>query len=197
MVDDDTLVPREDLDDIIGEAARRKQVAEESLTVAEIEEVAAELDIDESYVEAAVRELQRRKERAEKERERAEKRSQRMRKGARIGFIGVAVLCLVAFGISYSRLNSKLSAAEQKRAQVENVVERQVETEEQYAGQPTSIEKNASLEGAENRVRIEIRRYDEAASSYNRSARGFPGGVVRAFVGMPESLPLSNEIEQW
>lgn len=198
MADDDTeLVAREQLDDIIGEAARQKQVAEESLTVEEVKEVAAELDIDESYVEAAVHELERRQELAEKQRERAQSRRRRMRKRALVAFAGVALLCLITVGISYSRLNSKLSAAEQRRAQVESVIERGERTRERYEGQPTSIEKNAALDGAENRVRIETRRYDEAASSYNRSARGFPGGFVTSTFGMPGELPLSDEIDQW
>lgn len=197
MVDQKKLIEREQLDDIIGEAARQKQVAEESLTVDEIQEVAAELDIDEQYVDAAVNELQRRQKEAEKRRERAEERRKRLRKIALWVFVSVGAICLVTFGISYARLNGKLSEAEQKRAQVESVVERQAQTRAQYEGQPTSIEKNAALEGAENRVRIEIRRYDQVAAGYNRSARGFPGNLVTSTLGMPEKLPLSNEVDEW
>ncbi|MGM0557975.1 MAG: hypothetical protein ACQEVA_16435 [Myxococcota bacterium] len=197
MTDDNTLVDRAELDDIIGVAARKKQVAEDSLTVEEVKEVAAELDIDEEYVDAAVHELERRRRAADKRRQRDEERARRLRK-AGLGVVGaIAVICLVMFGISYARLSSSLSAAEQQRAQVDNVVERQAATLEQYEGQPTSIEKNAALEGAENRVRIEVRRYDEAAGAYNKVARGLFGGVVTSVVGMPEQLPLSNQIEAW
>jgi hypothetical protein len=115
------------------------------------------------------------------------------------GIVGAAVvaLALAVFGITYSSLQSTLSAAEQKRAQVENVVERQAKTEQMYAGQADSLEKNAALEGAENRVRIEVRRYDEVAAEYNSSAAGFPGGLVVSATGLPAELPLSNDIEQW
>jgi hypothetical protein len=192
-----TMIERHELDDIIGEAARQKQVAEDSLTIEEVEEVAAELDIDEEYVEAAVHELQRRQELAEKQRKRAEDRASRMRKIAAWGIGAVAAICLVMFAIAFTRLNSTLSAAEQQRAQVESVVERQIATVEQYEGQPTSIEKNAAIEGAENRVRVEIRRYDEAAGTYNKVARGLFGGAVTSMLGMPGELPLSNQIETW
>ena len=194
---DEKQIPREQLDDIIGEAARQKQKAEDSLTVDEIKEVAAELDIDDEFVDAAVNELKHRQERAEKRRKQAEARRKSMLKIGGATTATIAVIFGIMFAISYGRLNSRLAAVEQKRAQVQNVVERQDKTEDMYEGQPSSIERNAALEGAENRVRIEIKRYDEVAATYNSSARGFPGNLVVALAGMPDEVPLSDDIGDW
>lgn len=187
----------QELHEIIGEASRRKQVAEDELSVDEVKEVADELDIQPEFVDKAINELERRREASKKARELAQAKRQKL---LRVGGIAGGVMVVIALsfvGITYSSLQSTLSAAEQKRAQVENVAERQVKTEQMYAGQADSMEKNAALEGAENRVRIEIRRYDEIAADYNSSAAGITGSLVVSATGLPAELPLSDDIEQW
>lgn len=53
---------------------------------------------------------------------------------------------------------------------------------------------NAELAGAESRVGIEKRRYDEAATAYNQNAGGWLGPLARRVNGLPPSVPLSSEV---
>ena len=55
------------------------------------------------------------------------------------------------------------------------------------------MDSDAELLGAENRVRVEQKRYDEAAAKYNAEARGVGAGLARTFVGLPAEVPMSNE----
>ena len=64
---------------------------------------------------------------------------------------------------------------------------------EMYAQQPDSIDKNATLEGSENRVRVAIRRYDEAVKEYNNISIQIKGKTGE----LPSRLPLSAEIDKW
>jgi hypothetical protein len=90
-------------------------------------------------------------------------------------------------------LKSDLNEIEEQRAQVARVVERQAGVQELLANEPSSLDRNAELLGAENRVRIEQQRYDEAASAYNARVDGFPNNLWRALFGLPNHVPLSNE----
>lgn len=182
----------EDVDDVIGLAAQMKDADAERLTVAELEEVAAELDIDPEYVRQAVQELKRR--RGEAARLQAQTKAQRSRLMVNTS-IGAAVvlgaLC-VALVAGQSSLSGSLAEVERASAQVTNVLERQEATKARLADAPASAEREAELSGAENRVRIERRRYDEAASDYNTRAGGFPGVIVVRLFGMPQAVELSN-----
>lgn len=48
------------------------------------------------------------------------------------------------------------------------------------------------MAGAHNRISVERKRYDEAASEYNRAARGIPRAWFRPLTGLPASVPLSR-----
>ena len=121
------------------------------------------------------------------------------RRSTALFFVGVlASLVLVTWlGVSYGGLNDRLADVERARAQVVNVLERQVATQAQWAAQPDGPDKNAELTGAESRVRVERRRYDEAASAYNADVTGFPRGLLASLFGLPEKLLLSHEVDQW
>jgi LemA protein len=45
------------------------------------------------------------------------------------------------------------------------------------------------LAGAENRIAVERKRYNEAVAGYNRTARGFPALLVRPLLGFPSTRP--------
>ena len=77
------------------------------------------------------------------------------------------VLFLIIAFSGQGSLEDALATAEQKKAQVRNVLERQVAVHERYQGRPSTVDSEAEISGAENRVRVERRRYDEAASEYN------------------------------
>lgn len=49
------------------------------------------------------------------------------------------------------------------------------------------------LEGADNRVAIERRRFDRAASDYNARVESFPGWLWARVFGLPMRVPLSHE----
>ncbi len=45
------------------------------------------------------------------------------------------------------------------------------------------------MAGAENRIAVERKRYNEAVAAYNRTARGFFVSLVRPFLGFPKQIP--------
>lgn len=60
-------------------------------------------------------------------------------------------------------------------------------------GQQTLVLRVADeMAGAHNRIAVERKRYDEAASEYNRAARSLPTAWLLPFTGLPESVPLSK-----
>ncbi len=52
------------------------------------------------------------------------------------------------------------------------------------------------MAGAENRIAVERKRYNEAAAAYTRTARGFPTFVVRPLLGFPASQPYFQAAEE-
>lgn len=186
-----------DVDDVIEAAAKAKNEEAELLSVEELQEVAAELDIPPHLVEPAIETVRRRRE-AElaAQRERAA-RAKRVRRIAGIAGGVLGVIVLVTSYTTYTGLRDAKLAAERQRAQVINVMERQRATEKQWATAPDSPDKHAELSGAENRVRVERARYDELATEYRRRASGLFGRLVTTLAGYPDTLPLSSEERAW
>ena len=193
----ETHVDVEDVDDVIGVAARMKDADQDRLTVEEVEEVALELDIEPEYVGRAVEALEAR--RAEQERrEEAERAGRRLRRGVAVAAaVALVVGLLGASLLGQSGLSERQSVADQKRAQVVNVIERRRQVQATLKGQPMTPDREAERIGSENRVRVEQRRYDEAAARYNAYASSIPGMLACALFGRPSQLPLSNEIDTW
>lgn len=194
MSDQSSGLKARDLDDVIAVATRRAESRQDELSRAELERIAAELDITPEEVDAAVNELKR-KRAAEKAAQGAALAGDTMRRKRmqRIA-IGVgAALVLLALWTPLS-LGGKQSEVERRRSQVANAVERQQAVEARYAGRPPTREIDAERAGAENRVRIEERHYDEAATAYNRAASGFPVSLLRGIFGYPDKVPLSAEL---
>lgn len=48
----------------------------------------------------------------------------------------------------------------------------------------------AEIAGSENRINVARTRYNEAVTNYNRTAQGFPTGLVRPLLGFPSTMPL-------
>lgn len=186
-----------DVDDVIEAAAKAKNEEAELLSVEELEEVAAELDIPAHLVGPAVETVRRRREAelaAERARAERAKLVRRIAAGAG-GVIGVLVLVLSIR--TYTGLRDAKLAAERQRSQVINVMERQRATVQQWATAAESPDKHAELSGAENRVRVERARYDELATEYRRRATGLFGWLVTKLAGYPDTLPLSSEEQAW
>ncbi len=186
-------VDYEDVDDVIGIAAEMMHAQADMLSVQELEEVARELEIPAEFVARAVSELDRRRE----ARSQAEAVASNKRKkfAASVGaVVGFMLLWMV---LDHSMLSGQWTSVEQAHAQVVNVIERQQATEARYAALKESVDKDAELAGSENRVRIERRRYDEAAGSYNARVRRFPTNLWISSTAMPKRAPMSNEVEKW
>ncbi len=194
---DDAKVRYEDVDDVIAAAAKAKNEEEELLSVEELEQVAAELDIPQHLVAPAVETVRQRRE-AELAAERARAvRAKQVRLGVLAGGGVLGVIVLVLAITTYSSLRDAKLAAERQRAQVINVQERQQATAVQWASAADSPDKQAELSGAENRVRVERARYDELATEYRRHAGGVFGWLARTLAGYPDTLPLSSEQPGW
>lgn len=194
----------DDVDEVIGLAAELKEQAADRLTTTDLEEIGQELDIEPTYVRKAVGALLARRATQEHEAEReaaiaAREQARRRRLSVQVG-IAVASLVFVLFAVVYAKQSSLREAravVDQKAAQVDNVIERQVVVNARYENVPPGAERDAMLDGAENRVRIERRRYDEAAAAYNAQAGGPIARIAAGLFGLPARMPLSNEVERW
>lgn len=189
--------PREidysDVDDIIGIAAELSDLERERLSVEDLESVARELDIPAHHVGPAITELKRRRAAMLL----AEEKRQKRRLVIIASAVGL-VATLVVWGlIAQSGLGAMEADIAQKRAQVVSVLERQRATDRQWRDLPHSPERAAELSGAENRVRLERQRYDEAVAAYNARASGFPTSLFARIFGRPDRIPLSNELESF
>lgn len=175
-----------DVEQVIGLAAEMAHAEEGRLTVAELEDVARQLDIPDEYVRKAVDVLGRRR--------KAERRRRVLR--ARVlpaAALGLVAVLLGLFAVARSGLVRADAAVQAERAQLASVVERQAAVRAMFESRAPDPERDAELAGAENRVRIQRKRYDEAATSYNVTAQGLLVSLVRPLVGAPARAPLSNE----
>jgi hypothetical protein len=191
----------DDVDEVIGLAAELREREATELTLAELEEVGRELELDATYVHRAVEALDaKRREAAE-----ASKQAERERVARRSMLARLVVACAVAGLLatiavwtsgssSQAELRAHHAEVEARRAQVINVVERKAATERQWRDAPAGPSRDAELSGAENRIRIERKRYDEAAARYNAANGGAFTRYWARRAGLPDRAPMSNEI---
>ncbi len=190
---DPATVDFEDVDDIIGIAGEMVEIDDKHLSVEELREVASELDIPEANVEPAIVELRRRRQLELARTAAAQKRRVMM---IRVGAVVLGCIAAVLVFVN-SQLNELHGDVRGRRAQVDNVVERRSVTLAQWEGQPDSDDKNAELSGASNRVAVELRKYDKAATAYNDARSGILGRVVGGLFGLPRQAPLSSQLNGW
>lgn len=188
----------EDVDDVIGLAAEMKNADEGQLSVEDVKSVAAEVGVPAPYVERALTELERRK--AQRAAEGAKHKRRAMIAAAALAVLGLGFAAAAVTGAN--ALRASLATAEQKRSQVENVTRRLASVVEErrrlearrHANADAQTEADTRIEaeylGAMNRVSIETRRYDVAASEYNARAASFPGSLWAKMFGLPGSLEL-------
>lgn len=187
----------DDVDDVIAAAARAKDQEASFLSVEELQEVAAELDIPARLLGPAIEEVKRRRE-AELARENAAAEASARRLRIALGAAAAVAGLLLMWGLwARASLRDALLEAERQRSQVVNVMDRQVATRAQWVDAPDSADKRAELSGAENRVRVERQRYDDLATEYGKEAMSLGGRVVAWLGGYPAELPLSSEIDGW
>lgn len=109
--------------------------------------------------------------------------------------VAIGLMAIAAFS-TRDQLAAAQASVERQRAQVRNVVERQAAVVKRFAHAPPGPDRDAELSGAENRVRIERARYDEAAASYNAAASSPWARACARLFDLPPRVQLSNEA-QW
>lgn len=174
-----------------------KQADAERLTVEELEEVAGDLDIEPQYVAQAVETLRQRRARAQAREAARRARRRKIALGVGIAAAAVAVILGLMAMIGRSGLSERLAAIRAQHAQVVNVMERQQQVEVRLTGQPQTPDREAELLGSENRVRVEIKRYNQVASAYNEHASSIAGAVALAIFDLPARVPMAHEVSEW
>jgi hypothetical protein len=160
------------------------------LSKADLKAGAAEVGIDPRYVEAALEAVQRD--------ERDEKRAEaRKKKRMVLAAVIVGTLCVLTIVVGRFSLGSKLAEVDKRRAQLDNVVDRkkalvpQLEKLAKASGDKTLLVRlTDEMAGAENRISVERKRYNEAAVEYNKAASTPPIGWLRPLTGMPSEVEV-------
>jgi cell division protein FtsB len=188
-------VDYEDVDDIIGIAERLRADNENDLTSEELADIGRDLGIPVEYVDQARAELTKRRERKQKE---TREKKRRRKKKAIIAVAATTILAAV-FGIwsstSVSNLRDLHATVEAKRAQVDNIRSRKAAIEQQFAGRPDSLEKDAQTVGSQNRLRVEIKRLNDAVARYNREAQSFPNSLWTGSQQLPDRVDMVRATE--
>lgn len=186
----DATTRRDDVDDVIGLATEMMMAEQDELSREDLNAVGRELDVPPEYIERAREELARRAaERTRAEREAVERRRKLLRRT--IAAVAAAALTLAVWSWSaVSGVRERHAAVQSTAGQVENVRARRAQVTQLLAGRPASVDKDAELIGAENRVRVETQRYTLAAAAYNDAAARFPASLVLPLTGLPRAVPL-------
>ncbi len=191
--DPERRVDYQDVDEVIGLASELLHADEESLSLEDVEDIGRQLDIPAEYVQQAVQALGERQRLARK----AAAKRERFR---HIIWTTLAVALLVVGVVSMRAHQSLVSLwgdVDQARSQVQSVLERRTEVQARLHGEELTSTREAELAGADNRVRIEMRRYDEAAAVYNTRAGAFPGSLWVSLFGLPPRARLASDVEGW
>ncbi len=100
-------------------------------------------------------------------------------------------------GIAYTRASAALATAwaevDRADAQRRNVHERQLAVQVQWANAQPSPERDAELSGAENRTRLERKRYDDAVAAYNTEVGTWFARLAAKLRGLPTRAEPSTE----
>ena len=190
MMDRELDTQIEDVDDVIGLAAEMMRDEQDVLSADDMRAVATELDIPPEYMERARKELTRRRTEAKRLAAQAQARKKRFVKVSAI-VLAVTTAVIALWGWSaVSSLRAIHTTVEAQRAQLANVRTRKTAVQQQLAGRPDSVDKDAELIGAENRIRVESQRYATIAAQYNSAAASFPASMFAPLAGLPRSVPL-------
>jgi len=184
-------VAEEDVDDVIEIAARIMMEEEGQLTLAELQEVGEELDIPAEYIERAQKQLQTDRAQAKVQLQKELEDKKRFKMVGLFGGVGLVSVVSLWTLITASTLSSLHAEVEASKAQVQNVQARKQTVAEMLKDRPNSPDKDAELIGAENRIRVETKRYSDAASKYNSKSNGIFGGIASSLTGLPKQVPAS------
>lgn len=187
-----------DLDDIIAIAEQLQGEEEpERLSFEEVQAIAKELDISTEAVQKAFLVLEEgRVKQAQEEQKQQERKALRNKRITQACL--VAMICiLLSFLFSYNTLTHQSTEVELHISYVQTALDRQAVIQKRYGTLEPTLDSNAELDGAENRVRVAQRRYDKAVNDYNRSSLSILHRVWIVFLGFPQRYPLSGEKKSW
>lgn len=170
-------VETDDLDDIIEIAERLRRADDERMSVADIAEVGEALGIEEQYIQQARQELVVQREQAERDARAAAARQKTLIFAGSVALIAVLAVGGLWSAAAASSLGNKEAELNAKSRQVDSARERQKAVQKLMAKRPDSPDKDAELVGAENRVRVELKRCNEALAVYQRAANSFPASL--------------------
>ncbi len=139
-------VREDDIDDIVGIASELQADREGRIGVAEVERVAAELDLSPELVEQAIAELGRRREAAAEEARRAEEgraarsaaRSALLRRAGLVGAVVAGIVGLLGGGVALSA-GAAIRAAEAEVARTEQALDTVLDRQERLVPQLVAI----------------------------------------------------------
>lgn len=190
----DRTIARDDVDDVVGVASELAEAEQARVRIADMKEIAADLAIDPKHVEPAIETLaERRRQEVRREAQAAAARRTWLARGG--AAVAVVLGLTVGCGLwTRSALAPRWVEVERARSQVETVVARRAEVESIWRDRAAGIDRDAELAGAENRVGVERRRYDDSAADYNTAAASLPHAWLCGLVGVPCRAPLASEI---
>lgn len=91
-----------------------------------------------------------------------------------------------------SRLSGLHAAVAQAKSQLISVRERRAQVVARFEQAPESEGRDAELSGAENRVRVEMKHYDDAAAEYNAAVENAWSRFCAKLAKLPDHAELSN-----
>ena len=187
----------DDLDDLIGIAERLREEDTDKMSFEEMAAIAKELNISPEYLQKAIKELEKKRQQEEEDKQKSIQEQKASAKTLKYTSFAIGGVLFLSCLFSYASLSGKDADVELQRSMVGNALERQKVVQKRYGKESPTPEVNASIDGAENRVRIAKQRYDKAATVYNATARSFLHRPWAGLLGFPSKQPLSTARTSW
>ncbi|MGB9596317.1 MAG: LemA family protein [Candidatus Poribacteria bacterium] len=218
---------------------READAEKQGISSADLKAGAEEVGISQEFIDKAIQQLK-------SEQEENIRRKKKMLIWIGIPAVTFAFIVIIMAVSVYNVLNGQISKVEEKRAQLENVLQRRydlipnliavakasaihnekiitsisstikeinesksfddkkkledelslsvrqlmtiMQTDPTTSSNSMFIRLSDEMAGAENRIAVERKRYNEAVSNYNRLAKSFPSNIFRVFFGFPKSI---------
>ena len=182
-----------DIEKVIEIACELRRTQADRLSFTDVRDVGLQVGLKPALIEEAVRTLVARRQAREMLR-------RRLRRWAVFLVLGLLVCGVFGVGcltVWADQVRAQHTMVLRSASQVSNVLARQKFVRSRYQSRPSDQERDAMLDGAENRVRIEMRRYDDMVERYNSLLAKAHLRLGAFWVDLPASMPLSNQREDW
>ena len=196
----DDRIHYDDVDDVVEASLRAKDAQEDLLSVQDVKAIGEDLDLSPELIEQGIAVVKKQRAQEDAHAQQAQLAAQRRRVllgRAALALLATLGLMLAAAGISLASTRSALTSAsaevDAQRALVELAQQKQARTLARYANKPDSRDKEVALAGAENRVFVQMRRYDDVVKTYNQRAASFPASLWAPLLSLKTSLPTASK----